>query len=332
MGLFNFIETFFFISLGITFVLILLLVYHFKQRMSTLEQKGDTMFEIINNMVQELTSVKRELVKQTFNEKSFFPQIPSFLLSTNSPEPSVPSVSNISYQKLEPVVEEENEESDDNSEGDSIEGDDTDDDYSFSDSEEEPDDEVKDEPEEDVLFDDVLSEQGDSPLVEPDEITDTEETVELVTVDLDEKQEQTDAQGTDAQGTDAQGTDAQGTDAQGIDAQGTDAQGTDAQGTDAQGTDAQGTDAQGTDAQGTDAQETEELNTEGKETEVEAEIVQTTEDITDTAPLEGTEDKEAYKKMTIHQLKTIVIAKGLSTDVGKLKKNELIRILESSHE
>jgi cobalamin biosynthesis protein CobT len=58
MGLFNFIETFFFISLGITFVLILLLVYHFKQRLSALEQKGDTMFEIINNLVQEVTMVR----------------------------------------------------------------------------------------------------------------------------------------------------------------------------------------------------------------------------------------------------------------------------------
>ena len=59
MGLFNFIETFFFISLGITFMLILLLVYHFKQRLNTLEQKSNTMFEIINNIVSEITSIKQ---------------------------------------------------------------------------------------------------------------------------------------------------------------------------------------------------------------------------------------------------------------------------------
>lgn len=58
MGLFNFIETFFFISLGVTFVLILLLVYHFKQRMSALEQKHDTMFEIVNNVVKELNTLR----------------------------------------------------------------------------------------------------------------------------------------------------------------------------------------------------------------------------------------------------------------------------------
>jgi ribosomal protein S18 acetylase RimI-like enzyme len=53
MGIFNYIDTFFFISLGITFILILLLVYHFKQRLSTIEQKSDTMFDIINSTDME---------------------------------------------------------------------------------------------------------------------------------------------------------------------------------------------------------------------------------------------------------------------------------------
>ena len=58
MPIFNFIETFFFISLGISFILIVLLVYHFKQRITALEQKNDTMFEIINNIVKEITMIK----------------------------------------------------------------------------------------------------------------------------------------------------------------------------------------------------------------------------------------------------------------------------------
>lgn len=62
MGFFNFIETFFFLSLGITFVLILLLVYHFKQRVTTLEQKCDTMFDILNTMVKELNAVRNAQV------------------------------------------------------------------------------------------------------------------------------------------------------------------------------------------------------------------------------------------------------------------------------
>jgi len=58
MGFFNFVETFFFISLVITFVLIIMLVYHFKERLSALEQKCDTMFDIINNIVQQLNILK----------------------------------------------------------------------------------------------------------------------------------------------------------------------------------------------------------------------------------------------------------------------------------
>ena len=53
MGIFNYIDTFFFISLGITFILILLLVFHFKQRVADLEEKNATMFEIINNIVKK---------------------------------------------------------------------------------------------------------------------------------------------------------------------------------------------------------------------------------------------------------------------------------------
>jgi hypothetical protein len=58
MGFFSFIETFFFISLAITFVLIMLLVYHFKQRLSIVETKTDTMFEIMNSLLKEMKLIK----------------------------------------------------------------------------------------------------------------------------------------------------------------------------------------------------------------------------------------------------------------------------------
>jgi len=56
---FDFIENFFFVSLGITFALIILLVYHFKQRISSMERKGDTMYELITNVVKELQFMKK---------------------------------------------------------------------------------------------------------------------------------------------------------------------------------------------------------------------------------------------------------------------------------
>jgi len=46
------------LSLGITFVLIVLLVYHFKQRLATMEKKCDTMFDIVQNLVKEMSIVK----------------------------------------------------------------------------------------------------------------------------------------------------------------------------------------------------------------------------------------------------------------------------------
>lgn len=58
MGFFNLLETAFFISLAITFVLIMMLVYHFKSRLVILEQKCDTMFEIMNNMIKEMKALQ----------------------------------------------------------------------------------------------------------------------------------------------------------------------------------------------------------------------------------------------------------------------------------
>lgn len=74
MGIFNYIDTFFFISLGITFILILLLVFHFKQRISNLENKNDTMFEIINNIVKEILLIKHSV--QQPPESFFLPENP----------------------------------------------------------------------------------------------------------------------------------------------------------------------------------------------------------------------------------------------------------------
>jgi hypothetical protein len=37
-----------------------------------------------------------------------------------------------------------------------------------------------------------------------------------------------------------------------------------------------------------------------------------------------------YKKMSLTKLRTIVLEKGLSNNISKLKKNELLQILESN--
>jgi hypothetical protein len=67
MAFFNYIETFFFISLGITFILIILLVYHFKERISTLENKSESVLEIVNSIVKEINMLRNyQLQMHTF--------------------------------------------------------------------------------------------------------------------------------------------------------------------------------------------------------------------------------------------------------------------------
>jgi hypothetical protein len=82
MGFFNFIETFFFISLAITFILIIMLVYHFKDRLSILEGKTNTIMDILNNTVKELIIIKN---------RSFSAPIPE-----PPPPPPPPSIQNMS--------------------------------------------------------------------------------------------------------------------------------------------------------------------------------------------------------------------------------------------
>jgi hypothetical protein len=64
MGFFSLLETFFFISLAITFVLIIMLVYHFKGRLVSMEDRYHTMFEIVNSLVKEMKNL-RDTMAQT---------------------------------------------------------------------------------------------------------------------------------------------------------------------------------------------------------------------------------------------------------------------------
>ena len=97
MGVFSFVENFFFISLGITFVLILLLVYHFKQRMSSVERKGETMFELMSSVVKEINVLKNI---NSYYERFFSKSSPdvSVNLSEIGTEPET-----LSYNIVDPV-------------------------------------------------------------------------------------------------------------------------------------------------------------------------------------------------------------------------------------
>jgi HIV Tat-specific factor 1 len=52
--------------------------------------------------------------------------------------------------------------------------------------------------------------------------------------------------------------------------------------------------------------------------------------VEDVVSTDGT--KEVYSKMTVQELKALVITKGLRSDPSKLKKNDLIKLLEATNE
>ena len=54
MGVFGFIENFFFISLALVFILVLLLVYHFKNRITVAEKKSENMYGLLTAVVKEI--------------------------------------------------------------------------------------------------------------------------------------------------------------------------------------------------------------------------------------------------------------------------------------
>ena len=123
MGLFSFIEIFFFISLGVTILLITLLVYHFKQRITSLEQKYDSLFDIVSNVVKQLRNIQSLSTGNTseredalFREPSAVSQqLPSLYLGNNSVSTNQMNNSSISspdrypphifHQLIDPSVE-----------------------------------------------------------------------------------------------------------------------------------------------------------------------------------------------------------------------------------
>jgi hypothetical protein len=53
---FSFLETLFFLILGTTFVLILLLIYHFKKRITDIEFRSDKLFAMVKCLAEEIQS------------------------------------------------------------------------------------------------------------------------------------------------------------------------------------------------------------------------------------------------------------------------------------
>jgi hypothetical protein len=253
MGLFSFIETFFFISLGITFVLILLLVYHFKQRITSIEKRSDTMFEIINNIVQELTAIKSQ---QLMSQRIPMNVYPSFV-----------SQQSVINKKEEEEEEEPYSDDDETTQNDPC-------------SDEESEDEV--ESEEDEVELEGVEEQVETNALEPLELE--EESAEQIKVINVDNLEKIDVPEVSVNETDVQESD-------------------------------------------NESPMSEILQEEHIEVQkLEEEPLEESDD----TPVTQDNSKEIYRKMNLSALKALVITKGLCSDPSKMKKPELLKMLEAS--
>ena len=260
------LESVFFITLGISCILLLMLIYHFKQRLSKLEQNNETMFEILNNIVQELTDMKRyssihnSAMQNQYNQEKINvnldddDDIPD--LNTINDEDNSQVIDDKLYNNKIPLEKNNSEdESDYESDNESI-------DKSEDESQEESDDETT--ISENEVFEEVktVSVDIDNSL---DEINEDKETSHEVQEEYDN-----------------------------------------------------------------DNLEEVNLNTE----EIDSLKVSKLDEINNLEENSSNDsdstNKDVYKKMTVPALKALVIEKGLTTETNKLKKNDLIDLLESN--
>ena len=266
MKLFNMLESVFFVTLGISCVLLMLLIYHFKQRLTKLEQSSETMFELLNNIVSELSGIKQTVINEQNPNAAGYSmmmhpthKIPVTLSDNESEENSLPElIENIQITK--------NNDEGDESEDESEEEDDSDDESEHNETHNENESENKS----------ITEEQSGE--------------VKVVTVDIDNSISNDVSSDIDNVPEDLT-----------------------------------------TDSLDEPEVQPVEIDTEKIE-EVHVNKLDITDDLEETASQQTTTSNsvDVYKKMNVPSLKSLVIEKGLSSDPSKMKKNELIALLETN--
>ncbi len=250
------LESFFFITLGISCILLLMLIYHFKGRLNQMETNQQTLFEVVNNIVQELTEIKRITIN---------------------------NASNMSYNNVQEKIN-----------------------VDFDDDNDVPDlivnenmvmqhgDEESDSEDEEYSDDSDLESEDENSDEDEDEDENSDE-VKVVSVDIDDSLDEIEQQD--------ESNGLEELDNQLI----------------------------------SSIQEQEEnleevdINTQEIDNIKVSKLEETSVlEESDNVSLSSSVSKSVYKKMNVASLKALVIEKGLSTDPGKMKKNELIDLLDSN--
>ena len=116
MLFFPFIESIFYLSLGIIVILIFLIVFHFKQRIESLEKKGFLLTELYNNLVKEISIMKTVVYSPpAVQQKQNIVFSTQTELSVSDPNPTTYKKI-IVMDKLSEVDENENENENEDSE------------------------------------------------------------------------------------------------------------------------------------------------------------------------------------------------------------------------
>lgn len=301
MGVFGFIEHFFFISLGIVFGLVLLLVYHFKKRMSVAEKKSESMYGLLSTVVKEIRNIRSTFglsatsaTATATTAATTGPSVSHHQLSDNKPKsepeisvsvkPSAAAAANKEIITLElaasevpvaathsgKIVVSEDEDEDESDDSDGIESDDYESDDSYE-SESESDDEV-----ENIVLEPIHPHMN---IVETElELEDFDVVVPLPKTSLDHVP--------------------------------------------LDNIDIVAIETLEDNVEPAEPKSTEDVAEENSAIVVEEEA-KISEPKTDKPSIEN------LRKMNINQLRTIAIQQGISADTGKMKKNELINLMQS---
>jgi hypothetical protein len=327
MGLFNLIETFFYLSLGVCFVLILLLVYHFKQRILNLEQKSDTMVDIISNVVKEITNLKNStttrptsmfeffenpLCNPEFSQPIPFPEMSFYMKDKRHPTSSSMVVEEISVEDNKDTENLEDNKVDE--EEDEIENDSGDEQEDESDNEDGLEEEDETDQDEDEDEEDEEEEKDEFELQESEIIItkEQEETNEYIS--------EHDLQDVSITNVSSENKDDDSTVRivsiplnQSIQSEIFDV--------------SEDIESESEQDEPIELMETEPILVNKLDETITSDISPET-----TNSIEKKERQDSYRKMNVQQLRALVISNGLSTNTSKLNKTELIKLLESMDE
>ena len=112
MPISQYVDTFFFISLGVTFILLFLVAFHFKTRISQVERKNETLTEICTTLVSEIGLLKTSVQKQ---QVVMYDEIPNVHYSNLDTMVYTPGMSAVEH-------EDEDDDSDESDDDDEEEG------------------------------------------------------------------------------------------------------------------------------------------------------------------------------------------------------------------